>query len=94
MSVRFYKILWLIFLGTVGVFFVSGNLTPMAWVVFGFVSFGLVFMGMMSVLPGTIMHPAPSNVAVTPPTELRVVPDKAEVPSSKSRTFVGAIAQH
>jgi hypothetical protein len=59
MSVKFYTITWLIFLGIVGLFFVTGNLTPIAGVVFGFFVFGWIFMGMMSVIPGGITHPTP-----------------------------------
>jgi hypothetical protein len=40
-------------------FFVTGNLTPIAGVVFGFFVFGWVFMGMMSVIPGGITHSTP-----------------------------------
>ena len=57
MSVRMYKLLWLAFAAVVGIFYVSGNLTPMAVVVSGFIIFGMVFMGMMVVLPTSISHP-------------------------------------
>ena len=57
MSVRMYKLLWLAFAAVVGIFYVSGNLTLMAEVVFGFIVFGMVFMGMMVVLPTSISHP-------------------------------------
>jgi hypothetical protein len=61
MSVRFYINTWLIFLGIVGLFYVTGNLTPIAGVVFGFFVFGWIFMGMMSVIPGGITHPGPER---------------------------------
>lgn len=57
MSVRFYQILWIAFVAIVAAFYISGNLTPVVGVVFGFIIFGLVFMGMMSVLPTSIVHP-------------------------------------
>ena len=59
MSVKFYNIVWLFFLGIVGICFLSGNLTPVAGVVIGFFAFGWVFMGMMVVLPTSIHHTAP-----------------------------------
>ena len=59
MSVRFYKITWLVFLGIATLTYFAGSLSAIAGVVFGFVVFGLVFMGMMSVLPASITHPAP-----------------------------------
>ena len=59
MSVRFYKITWMVFLVIVAFTYLTGNLTPVAGVVFGFAIFGLIFMGMMSVLPAGITHPAP-----------------------------------
>jgi hypothetical protein len=61
MSVRFYTITWLVFLGIVGLFYVTGNLTPMAGVAFGFFVFGWIFMGMMSVIPAGITHPTPAH---------------------------------
>jgi len=59
MSVKFYNIVWLFFLGIVGICFLSGNLTPVAGVVIGFFAFGWVFMGMMVVLPTSIHHSSP-----------------------------------
>jgi hypothetical protein len=57
MSVRFYKIAWLVFLATVALTYISGNLSTVAVVFFGFVVFAMIFMGMMSVLPTSITHP-------------------------------------
>ena len=61
MSVRFYQMTWLVFIFIATVFFLTGSLTPLVGVVFGFIIFGLIFMGMMSVLPTSIVHPAPDN---------------------------------
>jgi hypothetical protein len=60
MSVKFYNIVWLLFLGMVAICFLSGNMTPVAGVVIGFMAFGWVFMGMMVVLPTSIGHPVPA----------------------------------
>ena len=61
MSVRFYQMTWLIFILVVAAFLFTGNLTPIVGVVFGFIIFGMIFMGMMSVLPTSIVHPAPKS---------------------------------
>jgi len=46
--------------------FLTGTMTMMAWVVFGFIAFGLVFMGMMGVLPATVVHAHHTPVKETP----------------------------
>ena len=58
MSVRFYKMTWLVLLAIVALTYLTGNLTPFEGVVFGFIVFGMIFMGMMVVLPTSISHPA------------------------------------
>lgn len=52
---KIYIALWALYLLVVGAFYVTGNATPMAVVVFGFICFGMVFMGIMGVLP-TAVH--------------------------------------
>lgn len=59
MIVRIYWTMWAAVLIAALAIFLTGNLTMSAVVVFGFISFGMIFMGMMSVLPATIAHPAP-----------------------------------
>ena len=58
---KFYTGLWLIFALSTAVLFVSGNMTMMALSVLGFASFGLIFMGMMCVLPTMVTHPGVSS---------------------------------
>lgn len=54
MLTKIYFILWaLIFLVAFGMF-VTGLMTPVTAVVFGFIAFGMTFMGMMSVLPTSV----------------------------------------
>lgn len=54
MLTKVYFAFWaLIVLAAIG-FFVTGNLTPMVEVVFGFIAFGMVFMGIISVLPTSV----------------------------------------
>jgi hypothetical protein len=61
MQVKLYWGIWIVGILIVGGFYLTGNFTPIAAVVFGFMSFGMVFMGMMSVLPSTITHTAHEN---------------------------------
>lgn len=57
----------------VAVLAVSGNLTMLALTVLGFVSFGLVFMGMMCVLPSTVTHPGTPTTPAMPAAAKRAV---------------------
>jgi hypothetical protein len=64
MMVKIYWATWFVVLAVAALLFVTGNFTPVFGVTFGFVAFGLVFMGMMSVLPAMVSHhgPAPERV--------------------------------
>ncbi|MEQ1605322.1 MAG: hypothetical protein ABL999_10695 [Pyrinomonadaceae bacterium] len=64
MSPKFYNLLWVAFAVAAGVLFVAGVFTMLTLVVFGFIAFGLVWVGMICVLPGTVGHEA---VAVKQP---------------------------
>ena len=64
MSVRSYKLTWLLFLAIVALTFLTGNLTPIAGLVFGHILFGMIFMGMIAVLPASISHPAPAGPGI------------------------------
>lgn len=57
MSPRFYSFLWAIYFVAAAVLWLAGVFTMLTTVVFGFVAFGFVFMGMMCVLPGAVSHP-------------------------------------
>ena len=74
MSVRFYQVTWFLFILVAAGFFFTGNLTPVVGVVFGFIIFGQIFMGMMSVLPTSIVHPASESdrLGASMRTHLRV----------------------
>lgn len=56
--VKIYALFWFLGIAVAAVFYLSGNLSPVMKVVFGFLTFGTVFMGMMGVLPATVAHPA------------------------------------
>ena len=54
--VKIYALIWVIGLLAAGAFYLTGNLGPTMKVVFGFLTFGAVFMGMIGVLPETVVH--------------------------------------
>ncbi|NNE97905.1 MAG: hypothetical protein HKN25_02665 [Pyrinomonadaceae bacterium] len=53
---RLYIALWGIYLIAIALFLATGMLNALTGVVFGFILFGLVFMGMISVLPHWATH--------------------------------------
>lgn len=64
MLTKIYAGLWFIVAFAAGLLFLIGNFTMFTAVVFGFIVFGLVFAGMMCVLPYEVSHPKskPSEV--------------------------------
>jgi len=67
MSPKFYSFLWVVFAVSVGILWLGNVLTMVAGVVFGFIAFGLVFTGMMCVLPGTVSHPTVIKIKAAVP---------------------------
>jgi hypothetical protein len=57
MSPKFYSYLWIAYAVAAAALWIAGFFTMLTLVVFGFVAFGFVFMGMMCVLPGAVSHP-------------------------------------
>ena len=74
MFAKTYFYAWLVIAAIAGVFYVTGNMTMLAISVFGMIAFGMVFMGMMNVLPSVLEHeaaeplPAKEEKAVAPRT--------------------------
>ena len=56
MLTKIYTTSWMIFFALALILVITGNMTMLALVVFGFFAFGLVFMGMMGVLPSIVAH--------------------------------------
>jgi len=75
MLVKVYWMTW----GVVGLaallLFAAGSFTTMTGVVFGFIAFGMVFMGMMGVLPVMVSHPAPPKEEKAPALALQPMRD-------------------
>jgi len=65
MFAKMYSYAWLIVAATAGIFYITGYMSSLATVVFGRVTFGMTFMGMMCVLPSVVTHtiegPFPAN---------------------------------
>lgn len=59
MLVKLYWMAWGVFGLTALLLFAAGSFTMRTGVVFGFVAFGLTFMGMIAVLPFMVSHPTP-----------------------------------
>jgi hypothetical protein len=62
MLTKFYTSIWVVIAFAAAFLFLTGNFTALTAVVFGFIMSGLIFMGMMSVLPASIAHPKPVRV--------------------------------
>ena len=58
---KIYGLIWIVGLLAAGALYLTGNLNPVMTVVFGFLTFGAVFMGMISVLPSTVVHHGPEK---------------------------------
>jgi len=85
---KVYFALWGLLLLAGAVIFLIGGMTPMTLVVFGFISFGMVFMGMMGVLPILVTHAEPEK-AIKIPKE-RVVKEPAAKLSGAMASFFGS----
>jgi hypothetical protein len=80
MLVKLYWMIWGVFGLAVLAFYAAGSLTMLTGSLFGFVAFGLVFMGMIGVLPFMVSHPASPAPEKTPAPKLaqnRETPAKA-----------------
>jgi hypothetical protein len=53
---KVYFALWGILLITAGIFYLTGAMDVLTAVVFGFIFFGLTFMGLIGVLPHYVTH--------------------------------------
>jgi len=63
---KVYFALWGLLFVAAAVIFLIGTMTPMTLVVFGFISFGMVFMGMMGVLPILVTQPEAEKTVKVP----------------------------
>ncbi len=75
MLVKSYWSSWIVFAVMAGIFVSVGAFTMLVAVVFGFIAFGLVFIGMMCVLPGEVSHMAVKQIKVLTPNKVFVISD-------------------
>ncbi|MCY7376313.1 MAG: hypothetical protein LH472_10130 [Pyrinomonadaceae bacterium] len=61
MVVKIYGLIWALGALAAGVLYLTGNFTPIVNILFGILSFGAIFMGMIAVLPLTETHHSPSK---------------------------------
>ncbi len=67
MLVKSYWSSWILFSIMAGIFLMVGSFSMVVAVVFGLIAFGLVFAGMMCVLPGEVSHMAVKQIKVLAP---------------------------
>lgn len=58
MLVKIYMMIWGLTAAVAGILFFTGFFGKMTLVAFGFICFGLIYMGILSVLPSTVGHNA------------------------------------
>lgn len=58
MLIRIYETLWLLIAIAAFITYITGNFGFTTGVVFGFICIGLIFMGMIGVLPFSASHPS------------------------------------
>lgn len=58
MSPKVYFSLWIVTFGAAAALWLGNSFTLTTLIVFGFIAFGLVFTGMMCVLPNVVAHPS------------------------------------
>jgi hypothetical protein len=81
MSPKFYWFLWVLFFASAGILWLGGVFTLTTLIVYGFVSFGLVFTGMMCVLPNVVSQPVQKRVA-KPRKVKQAAPKPTPVPAN------------
>ena len=61
MITKIYGLIWLLGALAAGILYMTGNFNSYVNILFGFLSFGAIFMGMIAVLPLTVVHHAPKK---------------------------------
>jgi hypothetical protein len=69
---KIYGALWIVIAIMAALLFVTGNFSMVTLLVFGVVCFGMIYMGMISVLPSTIVHHVPAVPKVKPAKPAKV----------------------
>ncbi len=61
MLIKIYWLIWVLGMLAAGVLYLSGNLNPFFQILFGFLTFSTIFMGMISILPFWATHHSTTN---------------------------------
>jgi hypothetical protein len=61
MVVKIYALVWVLGFLAVAFTYLTGNFSPVVNIIFGFLSFGAIFMGMIAVLPLTVGNHSPTK---------------------------------
>ena len=62
MVVKIYALIWAVGALAAGILFLTGNFNSYVNILFGILSFGAIFMGMIGVLPLTEVHHSPKKL--------------------------------
>lgn len=79
MSPKSYFILWGVFALSAGVLFLVGAFSMFTLIIYGFIIFGLIFLGMMNVLPAAVSHPTVERAEAITPKKVFPTPKAAPV---------------
>ena len=71
MLTKLYLYTWLVLAAAFILLFLAGSMTLNTLVIFGFIAFGMIFIGMIAVLPFMASHPTEKTAA---PEPSRVLP--------------------
>ena len=82
MIVKIYAMLWIALAFITAILYFAGSLTLEIGIVFGFIAFGMVFMGMIGVLPTLASHPTPAKPATA---RIKATPTRQPYPLGASR---------
>ena len=89
MLTKIYAAVWIIVAITAAILVLTGNFSALAVVAFGFITFGLIFMGMMAVLPYEVSHPKSGKSKVVSEAAIRRRPSSGII--EHAREFAGEL---
>jgi hypothetical protein len=89
--VKLYWWLWSVVAAAALGFYLFGSFSPMVAIVFGFIAFGMVFMGMIGVLPTMSAHPPALAKASEAKADIAASPQFALETRQASPVTVGTV---
>jgi hypothetical protein len=76
MLTKVYLYTWLVIIAAWLLLFLAGSMTMNTIVIFGFIAFGMIFIGMIAVLPFMASHPTKKFA----PEASRILPEPVKAP--------------